>query len=88
MKKITKPKMERMQRVNELLNEYFNDENLFFHHKVIAAGEMSRKKGGTVTEYDGKYGQGFRVDVPYWSEDGSNRVHERYYFIKKDKTEK
>ena len=76
-------KEKRQLRVKEFVDRYMNDDALVFHHKLLVPGSMPRHKPGTVTEYSGKFGDGYVLDVPYWSENGTNWNHERYYFIKK-----
>lgn len=83
--KSTLKKIQNQQKVKETLNRFDNDDSLYLHHISYLTGNIRKDSGGIVTEYNGKYGRGYTVDVPYWSltGKGSGRYHQRYYYILK-----
>lgn len=83
--KSTQKKMERQMKAEETLNRFLNDETLFLHHQSLLAGSIAKNSGGIVSKYNGRFGTGFAVDLPYWGKNGSGKFHTRYYFIKKNK---
>ena len=80
----TLKKLERIKDAQEFLKQFFEDDTLLFHHRVLISDPMNRTCSGTSAPYKGKWGEGVKVDVPYWGEK-TNRQHYRYFFIEKGK---
>lgn len=79
--KHSQAKKENIDKAIAVLKQYDEDSTLFFHHKAVVSGQLSRTKGCIVKPYNGVYGTGVTVDVPNYGE--GSKFYKRYYFIKK-----
>ena len=52
-----------------------------YHHTAAYKRYVSRKEAGVVSDYKGKFGEGYTIDCPRW--DTTNFCW-REYWIKKD----
>lgn len=82
MHKSTEKKLNRQQKCQETLNRFLNDDTYVLHHISYLAGSVPKDSGGIVTEYSGRFGTGYTVDMPYGGNSG--KYHPRYYFILKN----
>ena len=51
------------------------------HHTATFRGYVSRKSEGIVSEYEGKFGKGYIIDLPNWD---STRYAYRSYWIEEE----
>ncbi len=74
-------KQENIEKAIAVLKKCDEDPSLFFHHRAVVSGQLSRTQGCIEKPYNGVYGTGVTVDVPNYGE--GSKFYKRYYFIKK-----
>ena len=60
------------------MNRIINNENCYLHHTASAKGYISRKIDEVVSEYNGKFGRGYKVEKPRWD---TTNYHTVEYWI-------
>lgn len=68
------------------VEELMNDPAYYVHHTASRRGYESRKGGGHIEPYSGKFGEGFILVTPRW--DTTRRVNVTYYIKTMEETKR